>query len=188
MKSVPVDVVFLDIQMPAEDGFDLIRKVGLGPMPITVFVTAHEHYAFKAFEVRALDYLTKPIEPDRLAKTFGRVKERLHSDKRGSTEEALRSVLVDLAPILRSSPFYAKRLFVPDGSKTVFLDVEKIEWIEAADYYVCIHSGPKEFLLRESMKDLATTLDPARFVGFIVLLLSILDTSAKFSARGEERA
>lgn len=164
LKSGSVDVVFLDIQMPGESGFDLIKKIGVHKMPVTVFVTAHDQYAIKAFEVHALDYLTKPIEEDRLTSTIERVKERVASKGRGIDEETLRAVLVNLAPGLKTPVQYAKRLLVPDGAKTRFLDVEKIDWIEAADYYVCIHVGPKEFLLRESMKELAATLDPLRFV------------------------
>lgn len=164
LKSNSVDVVFLDIQMPGENGFDLIEKIGVRKMPLTVFVTAHNHYAIKAFEVHALDYLTKPIEEDRLSSTIERVKERVASNKKGLAEETLRSVLENLGPALKPPVTYTKRLLVPDGAKTVFLDVDKIEWIEAADYYACIHSGQKEFLVRESMKDLAATLDPMRFV------------------------
>ncbi|ADV82377.1 two component transcriptional regulator, LytTR family [Terriglobus saanensis SP1PR4] len=163
LKSRSVDVVFLDIQMPGENGFDLIETIGVRNMPVTVFVTAHNHYAIQAFKVHALDYLTKPVEEERLTSTVERVKERLESRK-GLTELAMRSLLENLDPAKRPSPIYAKRLLLPDGGKTVFLDVDRIEWIEAADYYVCIHSGQKEFLLRESMKDLAITLDPSRFV------------------------
>lgn len=172
LSSRPVDVVFLDIQMPGENGFDLIERVGVREMPVTVFVTAHNHHAVRAFEVHALDYLTKPIEQERLASTIERVKERVRernreqasASYRNDLEETLRSMFASLGSASQPPATYAKRLLVPDGAKTTFLDVEAIEWIEAADYYVRIHSGHKEFLLRESMKDLAATLDPSRFV------------------------
>jgi two-component system LytT family response regulator len=158
-----VDVVFLDIQMPGEGGFGLIDKVGIAKMPITVFVTAHDSHALKAFEVHALDYLTKPVEEERLRSSLQRVKERIASRAKGLSEETLRSLLTNLGP--QSAPeLYRERLLVPDGARTLFLDVEKIEWIEAADYYVSIHAGQKEYLLRESMKELAATLDPKTFV------------------------
>ncbi|QEE27058.1 response regulator transcription factor [Terriglobus albidus] len=171
LSSQTVDVVFLDIQMPGENGFDLIEKIGFRKMPVTVFVTAHNHYAIRAFEVHALDYLTKPIEQERLASTIEHVKQRVRErtgehpsvSYRGDLEETLRSMLASLGPSSQTVS-YTKRLLVPDGAKTTFIDVETIEWIEAADYYVRIHSGQKEFLLRESMKDLAAALDPSRFV------------------------
>ena len=171
LSTRPVDVVFLDIQMPGENGFDLIEKIGIRKMPVTVFVTAHNHYAIRAFEVHALDYLTKPIEQERLASTIEHVKQRIRErtgeqppvSYRGDLEETLRSMLASLGFSSQTAP-YTKRLLVPDGAKTTFIDVETIEWIEAADYYVRIHTGQKEFLLRESMKDLAAALAPSRFV------------------------
>lgn len=172
LNSRQVDVVFLDIQMPGENGFDLIEKIGIRKMPVTVFVTAHNDYAIRAFEVHALDYLTKPIEQERLVSTIEHVKQRVRERMReqanvgysGNFEEALRSVLASLASSSQSKVPYTKRLLVPDGAKTTFIDVETIEWVEAADYYIRIHSGQKEFLLRESMKDLAAALDPSSFV------------------------
>jgi len=164
LKVNQVDVVFLDIQMPGESGFDLIQTIGVRQMPVTVFVTAHDHYAVKAFEVHALDYLTKPVEEERLALTIDHVKERIASRRNGLAEVTLRNMLEALGPTVRPAVTYAKRLLVPDGAKTIFLDVDKIEWIEAADYCVTIHSGQREFTLRESMKELAKILDPARFV------------------------
>jgi two-component system LytT family response regulator len=186
LKASPVDVVFLDIQMPGENGFDLIRKIGVRQMPVTVFVTAHGHYAVKAFEVHALDYLTKPVEEERLALTIDHVKERIASRKNGLAEEMLRTMLERLGSALKPPVTYVKRLLVPDGAKTIFLDVEKIEWIEAADYCVSIHSGQREFILRESMKELARTLDPVRFVR--IHRSSIWRTSAKSFAKAGERA
>jgi two-component system LytT family response regulator len=159
-----IDVVFLDIQMPGESGFDLIQKIGVRQMPVTVFVTAHDHYAIKAFEVHALDYLTKPVEEERLALTIEHVKERVASRKNGLAEEMLRTMMQTLGPALKPPATYVKRLVVPDGAKTIFLDVDKIEWIDAADYCVSIHSGQREYVLRESMKELAKMLDPTRFV------------------------
>ncbi|MCU1321802.1 MAG: two component transcriptional regulator, LytTR family [Acidobacteriaceae bacterium] len=163
LKTNDVDVVFLDIQMPGESGLDLIDKVGVREMPITIFVTAHDSYALKAFEVHALDYLTKPVEEDRLRDCLQRVKEQLAFKSGGLSEETLRSLLTNMGP--QAAPAaYRNRLLLPDGVKTLLLDVDQIVCIEAADYCVSIHTGHKDYLLRESMKELASTLDPKKFV------------------------
>src|SRR5215472_17792392 len=91
LKVRPYDVLFLDIQMPGGSGFDIIDQVGTARMPVTVFVTAHHHYALQAFDVHALDYLTKPVEPERLAAALDRVKEHLASQNALQTQEQLRS-------------------------------------------------------------------------------------------------
>src|SRR6266567_3850407 len=96
LKERSFDVLFLDIQMPGGSGFDIIDQVGTARMPATVFVTAHNHYALQAFDVRALDYLTKPVEPERLNATLGRVKERIASENALQAQEHLKSLLAAL--------------------------------------------------------------------------------------------
>ncbi|HEY1575603.1 MAG TPA: LytTR family DNA-binding domain-containing protein [Terracidiphilus sp.] len=165
LREQPPDVLFLDIQMPARDGFDVIDQIGAANMPLTVFVTAHNHYALKAFEVHALDYLTKPIEPERLHQTLARVKERVASKSALVAQEQLRSVFDS---VRSASPpenkAYPKRLLVRNGTKDVLVPLDDVEWIEAADYYSCLHVGTKNYLLREPIKQLAETLDPGKFV------------------------
>ena len=159
-----VDALFLDIQMPTSGGFDVIEQIGVSRMPVTVFVTAHNHYALKAFEVHALDYLTKPIEPERLHATLQRVKERVASKSALMSQEQLKSIFDNLrssSELARTPP---KRLLVHNGTKDVLVPLEDVEWIEAADYYSCLHVGGKSYLLRETIKQLAATLDPGKFV------------------------
>ena len=163
LKERRIDVLFLDIQMPGRGGFEVLEHVGPAHMPVTVFVTAHNHYAVKAFDVHALDYLTKPVEPERLQATLERVKERIASSAALSNEEQLKSVLESLGNGVAKKE-YPKRLLVPGGRKDSFVDVNEIEWIEAADYYCCLHVGAKNFMLRETIKQLAETLDPEKFV------------------------
>lgn len=159
------DVLFLDIRMPARGGFDVIEQIGAARMPVTVFVTAHNHYALQAFEVQALDYLTKPIEPERLQQTLARVKERVASKSALLAQEQLRIVLDNLrsASAPENRP-YRKRLLVRNGTKDVLVSLDEVEWIEAADYYSCLHVGARNYLLREPIRQLAETLDPCRFV------------------------
>lgn len=163
LQQHKTDVLFLDIEMPGLGGFEAIAEMGADRMPVTVFVTAHSHYALRAFDARALDYLIKPIDPGRLRDALERVKERVAAQGALQAQHQLASMLSHLAqaPAPREFP---KRLLVPNGSKDAFVPVEEIEWIEAADYYCCLHVGSKNLMLRESIKQLAQTLDPKRFV------------------------
>jgi two-component system LytT family response regulator len=164
LKESRFDVLFLDIQMPGIDGFEVIERIGSVHMPVTVFVTAHNQYAVQAFEVHALDYLTKPVEADRLQATLSRVRERIASQAALVTQEQLRSVLISLEQGSAARQEFPRRLLVHNGAKDSFVNIHDIEWIEAADYYACLHVGSKSFMLRESIKQLSKTLDPQQFV------------------------
>lgn len=164
LKAMPFDLLFLDIQMPGSNGFDVIEETGTVHMPATVFVTAHNQYALRAFEVHALDYLTKPVEPERLRAALVQVKERTASKTALATQEQLKSVLATLQNTGSKLESHPKRLLVHNGTRDVFVNVNEIEWIEAADYYACLHVGTKSFMLRQPIKELVRTLDPERFV------------------------
>ena len=164
LKKSRFDVLFLDIQMPGKSGFEVLEQIGPAQMPVTVFVTAHNEYAVQAFEVHALDYLTKPVEPERLQATLVRVRERLASRAALITHEQMKSVLSSLENGGSPRQDFPKRLLVHNGAKDSFVNVNEIDWIEAADYYACLHVGTKSFMLRETIKELSSTLDPARFV------------------------
>lgn len=164
IKATPVDLLFLDIQMPGSSGFDVFAEVGPAHMPVTIFVTAHNRYALQAFGVHAFDYLTKPVEPERLTDTVARAKKRLASEEALRAKNQLDSILVRLENAIQTPKEYPTRLLIRDGSKDSFVNVADIEWIEAADYYSCLHVGKKEYLLRESIRRLAEQLDPEKFV------------------------
>jgi two-component system LytT family response regulator len=164
LQREKIDVLFLDIEMPGLGGFEAIAETGMERMPVTVFVTAHSHYALRAFEARALDYLTKPVDPERLSDTLVRVKERVAAQGALAAQHQLASMLSSLGHAAAQPKEFPRRLVVPNGSKDAFVPVEEIEWIEAADYYCCLHVGPRNLMLRESIKQLAQTLDPKRFV------------------------
>lgn len=163
LRSTGADIMFLDIQMPGMSGVELVKSVGASNMPAIVFVTAYTDYAVKAFELHALDYLVKPVEPERLLDAVERAREKLRSRQTAVDPEQLSSVLKALqsAGALNS---YPQRLLARNGNKDCVVSVKDIEWIQAADYYVCLHVGGKEHLLRESIKALETRLDPAKFV------------------------
>ncbi len=162
LQAQPIDLLFLDIEMPGKDGFAVIEQIPAARVPAIVFVTAHNRYAVQAFEVQALDYLTKPVEPERLRAAVARAKRRIHAQASALTEVQLKQLLESLAAAAAKQ--YPERLLVPDGARERLLLTAEIDWIEAADYYCCLHAGNKEYLLREPMKRLAETLDPKRFV------------------------
>jgi two-component system, LytTR family, response regulator len=163
LKSARIDLLFLDIQMPGSSGFDVIETVGSANMPMTVFVTAHSEYAVEAFKVHALDYLVKPIERERLQGALLRVKERIQLQEAFLARQEISSVLQALRTAAEP-PSYTKRFLAKNGNTDSVVCVGDIEWIEAADYYVCLHAGGKRHLLRESIKALEAKLDPNKFV------------------------
>jgi len=148
------DLMFLDIQMPKLNGFEVLEL--LDPAPFVVFVTAYDEYALRAFEVHALDYLLKPFGQDRFDEALTRVRERL---EKGSVPS--------FAPLLKDAAAQRKwldRVLIKDGSKVHVIPVDKIDYVEAQDDYVCFRSAGKEYLKAQSMNDLESLLDPARFI------------------------
>lgn len=164
LKSMPADLLFLDIQMPGVNGFDVIDTIGFRHMPPTVFVTAHHEFAVKAFAVQAIDYLTKPIEHLRLQETLVRVKERIAGTAALLTQEQLSETLAALRSLPRNGKLYQERFIVRDGTRDVLINACDIDWVEAADYYSCLHVAGRKYMLRESIKLLSDKLDPVKFV------------------------
>src|SRR4051794_10207691 len=154
------DLVFLDVQMPELDGLGVIDEVGAERMPLTVFVTAYDQHAIRAFEANALDYLLKPFSDERLEATMARVKSRL--DERSVLEFGRRMLRMVSAEPAEDRPL--DRLVVKSGGSTRFVRVADIDWIEAAGVYANLHVGGKELLYRAALNDLAAKLDPVRFV------------------------
>jgi two-component system LytT family response regulator len=151
------DLVFLDVQMPGMDGFSVLQKVGPERMPPVVFVTAHDRYAIRAFEINAIDYLLKPVSAARFGQSLERAKARL-----GVTEGAGRQI-ISLLETVASSSRYVKRLAVRSSSKTRFVTVADIDWIQAAENYAELHTGSSSHLLTATMSTLEKSLDPALF-------------------------
>lgn len=154
------DLLFLDVQMPELDGLGVIDAIGTEQMPATVFVTAFDQHAIKAFEANALDYLLKPFSDERFEATIARVKIRL--DERSASEFSYRLLRMTSMTPLSGSPW--DRLVVKSGGVTRFIRVMDIDWIEAAGVYVNLHVGSKELLYRVALNELVDKLDPMRFV------------------------
>ena len=173
IKTLKPDLVFLDIQMPGFDGFSVVQGVMDIDPPLFVFVTAYSEHAIKAFEAQAIDYLMKPVEPERLADTMDRVRNRL-ADKRTSDElDRLRTVINEVAPDAAdnlssidddvASTRFEKLINIKDRGQIFRVDVESIERIDAAGDYMCIYTADNSLILRETMKDLEKRLDPRTF-------------------------
>lgn len=152
------DLLFLDVQMPGIDGFELLDRVEPDRRPIVVFVTAYDTYALKAFEVRALDYLLKPFSDERFEAALARARERVRSRERESIGEKVLALVG--APPVRT---YVSRLPVRNRGQVLFLDVSDVEWIEAAGVYATIHEGGRQHLVRESLAAIEARLDPSQF-------------------------
>jgi two-component system LytT family response regulator len=154
------DLVFLDVQMPELDGLGVVEAVGADDMPLTVFATAYDHHAIRAFEANALDYLVKPFSDERFDSTLERVRARLEERRAGTLGARMRHLLA--SPDRRSRPI--DRLVVKAGGVTRFLPVAEVEWIEAADVYVTLHTRGQSILHRSTLGEMADRLDPRRFV------------------------
>ena len=154
------DLVLLDVQMPELDGIGVIDAIGPEAMPLTIFVTAYDQHAIRAFEANALDYLLKPFSDERFEAAMARVKTRL--DERSLREFGQR--MMRLASAAPASERRWDRLVIKSAGTTRFLRVADIDWIEAAGVYVNLHVAGKELLYRTALNELAERLDPKRFI------------------------
>jgi len=159
LRALKPDLLFLDVQMPELDGFDVLREIGPRHMPAVIFVTAYDEFAVRAFDTHALDYLVKPLQEARFARALERMRERLRSSK---AVELSRSLSALLANTVKERA--RQRILVPTSTGGLILDAAEIDWIEADDYYAAIHSGRKRHLIRESLTSLEQRLDGARFL------------------------
>ncbi len=159
IREMKPDVVFLDIQMPELDGFGVVEAIGPSLMPPTIFATAFDQHAIQAFEVSALDYLLKPIDPDRMAKALDRVR----AWQRSAEPENLRMQLEGLLATVRQEDPHLTRILVKQDDHHLIVKVSDIQWIEAEDNYVRMHMDSTSYLLRMSMSAMVTRLDPRQF-------------------------
>lgn len=154
------DLVFLDVQMPAIDGFAVIQQVGPERMPAVVFVTAFDEYALRAFEVHALDYLLKPFGRDRFQQALQHARVHVERRRAGDLGKRLMALVQDIKP----EPQKLDRLVVKSGGRVFFLRTDDIVWIEAAGNYVRLHLAEGSHLFRETMNGIEARLDPQHFV------------------------
>ncbi|MDT4897514.1 MAG: two-component system, LytTR family, response regulator [Acidobacteriota bacterium] len=160
ISELAPDLVFLDVQMPELDGFGVLEAINLEHLPSVIFVTAYDKYALRAFEVHALDYLLKPFDTERFTRAMERARTQIERRSISDLSHRLQSLINDL----QTNQKYAERLVIKSAGRIFFLGVEEIDWVEAADNYVRLHSGNNTHLLRETMNSLEKKLDPAQFL------------------------
>ena len=153
------DLVFLDIQMPGLDGFGVLEALAGTRLPAIVFVTAYDQFAVRAFEAHALDYLLKPFEAERFNKALDRVRVQLRGQP-SDVDDRLRSLVASLGGKER----YLERMVARTNGRILILRIDDVDWIEAAANYVRVHIGAKQYLVRETMTNLETRLDPDKFL------------------------
>ncbi|MCB1694016.1 MAG: response regulator transcription factor, partial [Pseudomonadales bacterium] len=168
------DVIFLDIQMPGMNGFEVVKRLQQEDMPLVVFVTAFDQYAIEAFNVHAVDYLLKPIDEDRLAEAVARA--RQHAAEKGAVSEKQRLIELiisitgkterSVAQLLMEHDgqrAFPEKLAIKDGGETTLVAARDIDWIDAAGDYMCIHACDETHIMRITMKELEQQLDPSIF-------------------------
>ena len=160
IRALQPELVFLDVQMPEGDGFEVIREVGVERMPVVVFATAYDEYALRAFEAHALDYLLKPYERER----FDAVLQRARAQVRQARGSGAEPRLLSFVRRMEERSTYLRRLPVRVGSRVRLVDVDEVAYFEAETNYVRIHLPGASHLVRETMGALEAKLDPARFL------------------------
>src|ERR1044071_4738907 len=153
------DIVFLDVQMPEMDGFAVLESIGIERLPEIIFATAYEQYAIRAFELHALDYLLKPFDQARFKDAIKHAKERVRSERQNDGRMQISALLESI----KNKPQYLERLVIKAGGRITFLSTDEINWIEADDKYVHLHTTKGSPMVRQTLSVMETQLDPKKF-------------------------
>lgn len=159
VRRLRPDVLFLDVQMPGMDGFDVVSHLEADAVPLLVFVTAHHEHAVRAFEVRAFDYLLKPLSPTRFDQVAARIRDRLSAGADRAAFDRVQALLRDVR-----GGTYLRHVIVHAENRSLFLAVDRIDWVESRRNNVAIHAGPQEFVERLTLTRLLNRLDPRKFL------------------------
>lgn len=160
VQTIRPDLILLDVQMPEVGGFAVLEALKDEGLPPVIFITAYDHYAVKAFEVHALDYLLKPFDRERFRAAMERAKRQIRRENGSQLDARILAMLEQM----REPQRYTERLVVKTGGRVFFLNTDEIDWIEAEGNYVSVHTGKKAYLLRETISSLESQLDPKEFV------------------------
>jgi two-component system, LytTR family, response regulator len=153
------DLVFLDVQMPEMDGFAVLESIGVERLPEIIFATAYEQYAIRAFELHALDYLLKPFDQARFKDAIKHAKERFRSERQNEGRTQISALLESI----KNKSQYLDRLMIKASGRITFLSTDEINWIEADDKYVHLHTGKISPMVRQTLSAMETQLDPRKF-------------------------
>ncbi len=164
LRETPIDLLFLDVQMPGTTGLEVAVEVGVQHLPPTIFVTAYQEHAIDAFQLAAVDYLTKPVGRARLNIALDRVRTQRAASQALLMQSQLSTLLSTLHTPPPAKEAHLQRFRVREGDKDLIIPAAQVEWIEAADYYASLHLRKRTYLVRESIADLTTRLDPRIFV------------------------
>jgi two-component system, LytTR family, response regulator len=162
LEREKIDLLFLDVQMPEMDGFEVVHAISRAH-PLIIFTSAYDEYALKAFEVHAFDYLLKPFDRRRFRESVQRARAQLTQAQPAMSTRADDRILA-LFENLANARNAPDRIAIRNNGRVIFLKLGEIDWIEAADNYVCLHCGKDTHVLRETMSELEARLDPARFI------------------------
>jgi two-component system LytT family response regulator len=164
IQELHPDLVFLDIQMPDMNGFEVLARIDPTLHPLIIFLTAYDKFALQAFSAHALDYILKPIHDARFAEALDHARQRFADKQASSLLENIKLPLGSPIPVQVHLPEYPQKIAVKNGSRTIFVPIEAVEWIEAAGDYVALHVNKTTHLIRETLDGLSQRLDPAVFV------------------------
>lgn len=154
------DLIFLDIQMPERDGFSVLEEVGIDRMPHTVFVTAFDEHALRAFEVNALDYLLKPYNEERFLRTLGRAKELISNVQAAE----IRANIINAVEHIRQKSSYLERILIKTPGRMFFISLDKVHWIKSEGNYLRINLAESSYLIRDTVSNFQAHIDPKRFL------------------------
>jgi two-component system, LytTR family, response regulator len=180
LAGLSADLLFLDVQMPRMTGLRFVEVLEPDPLPLVVFVTAHDSFAVEAFDTRAVDYLLKPVHPARLARAMERVRDQLTAMREPASQSArMGGTLPDeaLRPI--------SRLMCKEGERVLFIRVEDIQWIESAGNYVVVHTATDRHIVRETMASLEQGLPASQFVRLNRSLIVNLEAVVELRTQGQ---
>jgi len=156
------DLVFLDVQMPEMNGFEVLAALDISDLPVVIFVTAFDDYAVKAFEINALDYLLKPFDRERFQAALIRARAEIERERGGDASRRLINLLRQNIP--QSPPEYLERISVKKGESFLFLRTDEIDWIEAEANYIRLHAGKESYIMRCTIGSMERSLDPKKFI------------------------
>ena len=167
IRTEKPELVFLDIQMPGKNGFEVVEAIGIDQMPVIIFATAYDEYALQAFEANALDYLLKPFDDERFERALNRAINQIQKNEIGVIRRQIQNLVqsntqdkIDSKPDKK----FVSRMMIKERDSMFFIKTEDIDWVEAAGDYVSIHIGSRTHLIRETMAGMEKKLDDQQFV------------------------